>query len=593
MIEKRLTLLRNELQREHLAAYIFLSSDPHNGEYVPNHWKGREWISGFNGSAGIAVVTMTSAALWTDSRYFIAATQQLEGTEFQLMKEKVKGTPTIAQWLGKELFDSKEKEVGIDGMTAPYYYVQTLREELKMSGGLLLRTNFDPLELIWTDRPPIPKGEIMLHDLRYAGEKSEEKIARTRRALLQKHADGVLVTSLDDIAWLLNLRGKDVHCNPVFVSYLLITSYHVILFIDSQKLTPEVKTYLSNIGVETKEYNDVAKTLAKYPDYSILIDEKVVNYTLATAVRCKQIIRSESPIAAMKAVKNEVEIAGFRKAMLRDGVAMVRFLCWLKNAVENEKVTEMTADEKLTAFRAEQELYAGPSFDTIAGYQEHGAIVHYEATKETDVELRPEGFLLIDSGAQYFDGTTDITRTIALGPLTDEQRQVYTLVLKAHIQLEMAKFPVGTAGTQLDCLARKPLWQAGMNYLHGTGHGVGAFLNVHEGPHQIRMEWKPTPLCKGMTITDEPGIYIEGHFGVRIENILLVKEFLNTDFGTFLQFETLTLCPIDTTPVIKEMLSTEEIEWLNTYHKKIYDTLMPLLHDETERAWLKTATQTI
>ncbi len=593
MTDERLQLLRKEMRREHLAAFIFPSTDPHAGEYVPDHWKGREWISGFDGSAGTAVVTMTSAALWTDSRYFLAAAEQLKGTEFQLMKLKIEGTPTIAEWLGKELYESKEKEVGIDGMTVAYDDVEELKMELRQNGGLTLRVNFDPLERIWADRPPIPEDPVFIHDLKYAGEKAEDKIARVRAALRQKHADGMIVSALDDIAWLLNLRGSDVHCNPVFVGYLLLTSRKVTLFTDSRKLSAEVSVYLHSLGVETKKYTEVAKSLSRYPDYSILIDGSTLNYTLATAVKCPKIIRSASPIPSMKTVKNATEIAGFRSAMLRDGVAMVKFLHWLQPAVERGGVTEISVDRKLTALRAAQDLYTDLSFDTIAAYGEHGAIVHYEATEETDVELKPEGFLLLDSGAQYRDGTTDITRTIALGPLTEEQRKVYTLVLKGHIQLELAKFPKGASGTQIDCLAREAMWREGMNFLHGTGHGVGSFLTVHEGPHQIRMEWKPEPLRAGMTVTDEPGIYLDGRFGVRIENTLLIKDYMTTEFGQFLQMEPLTLCPIDTDPIIMEMLTHEEVEWLNSYHKTVYERLSPLLDNEEEREFLKEKTKAV
>ncbi|MCD8282582.1 MAG: aminopeptidase P family protein [Prevotella sp.] len=588
VIIDRLLRLRKELKREKLAAYIFLSTDPHCGEYVPEHWKGREWISGFTGSAGIAVVTMSSAALWTDSRYFLAAERELADTEYVLMKEGLAGTPAVAAWLGRELSDGNCKEVGIDGTAASYDYISALKMELRQNGGLLLRTNFDPLERIWTGRPPLPKGLIRRHDLRYAGEEAASKLARTRSALRTIHADGTLVTTLDDIAWLLNLRGSDVRRNPVFISYLLITSRTTVLFTDSAKLDAGVKAYLSSLGIDIKEYNEVQKALAAYPDYSILIDGKLTNHRLATAVKCKHIIYGASPVPALKAVKNAAEISGFRRAMLRDGVAMVKFLYWLKPAVLHGGVTERAVDERLTAFRAEQELFCGLSFDTIAAYGAHAAIVHYEATPATDTELKPEGFLLIDSGAQYLDGTTDITRTIPLGPLSDEQRRVYTLVLKGHIRLEMAKFPAGrTAGTQLDCLAREALWRAGMNYLHGTGHGVGSFLNVHEGPHQIRQEWCGTPLAAGMTVTDEPGVYLEGRFGVRIENTLLVTDYVQTEFGRFLQFEPLTLCPIDTSPIIRELLGEEEIAWLNAYHAKVYDALCPLLSDAGERAWLR------
>lgn len=589
LINQRLAALREVMQREHLSAFIFPSTDPHNGEYVPDRWKGREWISGFNGSAGTAVVTMTGAALWTDSRYFIAAEEQLAGTEFQLMKLKVDGTPSIPHWIGTQLVDSVSKEVGVDGTVLCTAEVEDLIAELRSEGGLTLRTNFDPLKEIWCDRPAVPLSKAEIHPLEFAGEAADSKILRIRKALRQKHADGMLIAALDDIAWTLNLRGSDVHCNPVVVSYLLITSQTATLFVDSRKITAEVEIYLHSVGVDVREYYEVTSALAHYPDYNILIDPNEINYTLAKAIRCQQILRGASPVPLLKCVKNKAEIDGFRNAMLRDGVAMVKFLHWLIPAVEKGGETEISVDKKLTALRAEQDRFRDISFDTIAGYQEHGAIVHYEATPETDVPLCPEGLLLLDSGAQYQDGTTDITRTIALGPVTEEQKRVYTLVLKGHIQLELAKFPDGAAGTQIDALARECLWREGLNYLHGTGHGVGSYLNVHEGPHQIRMEWKPTPLRAGMTVTDEPGIYLADRFGVRIENTLLVKEYMETEFGRFLGMESLTLCPIDKTPILASMLSEEEIEWLDRYHEKVYEKISPFLNDD-EREWLRAAT---
>ena len=584
-VNQRIEALREVMKREHLAAFIFPSTDPHQGEYVPDHWKGREFISGFNGSAGTAVVTMTSAALWTDSRYFIAAEEQLRGTEFQLMKLKMPGTPTIAEWIGKEC--GAGSEVGLDGMVNSANEVKELIADLRQQGGITLRTNLDPLALVWTDRPVIPENSVEIYPMQYAGESCHEKLARIRKALREKHADGMLVSALDDIAWTLNLRGTDVHCNPVFVSYLLISSKNVTLYINKVKLTPEVETYLKAEGVEVAPYEDVAKGLKAYFEYNILLDPNEVNYTLYKQVT-REIVEVESPVKLMKTVKNATEIEGFKSAMLKDGIAMVKFLSWLKPAVEAGGQTEISIDKKLTSLRAEQPLYRDISFDTIAGYQTHGAIVHYEATPETDIPLKPEGFLLLDSGAQYLDGTTDITCTIALGPLTEEQKRIYTLVLKGHIQIELCKFPAGASGTQIDILAREAMWREGLNYLHGTGHGVGTYLNVHEGPHQFRMEWKPAPLVAGMTITDEPGIYLEGKFGVRIENTLLITPYKETQFGQFLQFESLTLCPIDTTPIVKEMLLDEEIAWLNQYHKQVYDTLAPHLNND-EATWLKQA----
>ena len=591
-INQRLEDLREMLRREHLAAFIFPSTDPHQSEYVADHWKSREWISGFNGSAGTAVVTLTSAALWTDSRYFLAAEEQLKGTEYQLMKQKLEGTPTIAEWIGKEC--GPGAEVALDGWCSSASSVKELIADLRKQGGITLRTNFDPLKTIWSGRPAIPENPVEIYPLEYAGEAAHDKIARIRKALREKHADGMLMAALDDIAWTLNLRGADVHCNPVFVSYLLISSKDVTLYINKEKLTPEVSAYLKAEGVGVDAYENVKKGLKDYFEYNILLDPDEVNYALYDVVRKQEtgvrsataIVEEESPVKRMKTVKNEREIAGFRSAMLKDGIAMVKFLKWLDSRKELQ--TEISIDQKLTSLRAEQPLFRGISFDTIAGYAEHGAIVHYEATPETDVPLKPESFLLLDSGAQYLDGTTDITRTIALGPLTDEMKKVYTLVLKGHIQIELCKFPSGASGTQIDILARKDMWREGLNYLHGTGHGVGSYLNVHEGPHQIRMEWKPAPLAAGMTVTDEPGVYLAGKFGVRIENTLLITPYQETEFGKFLQFESLTLCPIDKSPIVVEMMTQEELEWLNDYHQHVFDTLSPYLNAD-EKEWLSDA----
>lgn len=591
-IELRLARLRELMKREHLSAFIFPSTDAHQSEYVADHWRGREWISGFNGSAGTAVVTMESAALWTDSRYFLAAEEQLEDTEYQLMRLKMEGTPTIAEWLGKELQDVQSPEVGLDGMVNSYNYVKDLSYSLRKLGGITLRTNLDPLEQIWENRPSLPANPVEIQPLEYAGETLASKVVRIRKSLRELHADGMLVSALDDIAWTLNLRGTDVHCNPVFVSYLLIESDKVSLFVDDNKLSPEVKQYLQDNQVSLYNYNKVEKCLESYSEYNILLDGDETSYYLWKTVKCQEIVAAASPIPAMKAVKNEAEIEGYRSAMLKDGVAMVKFLKWLKPAVEAGGQTEISIDEKLTSLRAEQKLFRDISFDTIAGYAQHGAIVHYEATPETDVVLKPEGLILIDSGAQYQDGTTDITRTIALGAVSEEMKHIYTLVLKAHIQLELVKFPDGASGTQLDAVGRECMWREGYNFLHGTGHGVGSYLCVHEGPHQIRMEWMPTPLRAGMTLTDEPGLYLAGKFGVRIENTVLISDYMSTEFGKFLQIEPLTLCPIDTTPIDVDMLLPEEIDWLNAYHHSVYEKLSPFL-DEEEKIWLENATKPI
>ncbi len=592
IIAQRLSDLRDLLRREHLSAFVFPSTDPHNSEYVPDRWKGREWISGFNGSAGTAVITLHSAALWTDSRYFLAAEEQLSGTEFQLMKLKIAGTPTISEWLGAELRDIEGAEVGVDGMVNSMASVEALMSDLRHEGGITVRTNLDPLETVWTDRPQIPADKVNIQPLEFAGETTLSKLARIRKELRSLHADGMLVSALDDIAWTLNLRGTDVHCNPVFVSYLLISGSSATLYINKEKLTSEVEAYLQSQGVATAGYAEVRQGIKDYAEYNILLDPNETSHTLSCLVQTQETIRHNSPIPAMKAVKNEAEIRGYRSAMLKDGIAMVKFLRWLKPAVEAGGQTEISIDRKLTALRAEQPLFKDISFDTIAGYGTHAAIVHYEATPETDIVLEPHGFLLLDSGAQYVDGTTDITRTIALGPVTDYEKHIYTLVLKGHIQLELCKFPSGASGTQMDIMAREAMWREGLNYLHGTGHGVGAYLNVHEGPHQFRMEWMPAPFVEHMTVTDEPGIYLPGRFGVRTENTLIITHYMDTEFGTFLQFEPLTLCPIDTTPIIKSELLDEEVDWLNSYHKHVYEVLAPHLDDD-DRAWLQQATQAI
>ena len=604
-ISERLAALREVMKREHLAAFIFPSTDPHCGEYVPAHWKGREYISGFNGSAGTAVVTLHEAALWTDSRYFIAAEEALRDTEYVLMKEKIEGTPTIAQWIARMVLRADlesrsigstqsclSTEVGIDGMVCSAAEVMSLKEELRDYGGLTLRTNFDPLSQIWHDRPPLPAEPIVIHPIKYAGETCPSKICRVRAAMRELHVEGMLVSTLDDIAWVLNLRGNDVPCTPVFLAYLLITNDDVTLYVDQDQLNDEVRNYLSACGVRVGDYTKVKEALQSYDGYNILIDPSATCCTLYKAA--KRVESTSSPIPVLKAVKNETEIAGFRSAMVRDGVAMVRFLHWLDESMSSgEMVTELTASRKLYDFRAEQALFKGISFDTISAYGAHGAIVHYEPTPDSDIPLEPRGFLLVDSGGQYLDGTTDITRTIPLGPLTDVERLVYTLVLKAHIALERLVFPDGATGTQLDAVAREPLWREGLNYLHGTGHGVGSFLNVHEGPHQIRMEWKPARLHAGMIVTDEPGIYLAGRFGVRIENTLLivsadVPSSLTPEFK-FLTFESLTHCPIDLRPVIPSLLTREEIDWLNTYHERVRKALSPHL-DMEDIAWLEAAT---
>lgn len=591
-IAARLAALREEMRREHLSAFIFPSSDPHNSEYVPSRWEGRKWISGFDGSAGTAVVTLHSAALWTDSRYFLAAEEQLAGTEFQLMRERVDGTPSIAEWIATEIEGAESSEIGVDGMCMTYAECSDLKTDLKHNGGITVRTNLDILDRIWTDRPSVPLNPVSIQPIEYAGESCHDKLGRIRSSLLHRGAGGMLMTQLDDIAWTLNLRGTDVHCTPVFVAWLIVAEEVAVLYIKDEKLSPEVIEYLNAEGVAVDDYDNIIDALNSYDGYTLLIDPATTNYTLSQLRGNFNLVSAPSPVPEMKAIKNEVECNGFRNAMQRDGVAMVKFLKWLEEAVPKGCETELSVSAKLRQLRAEQPLFKDESFDTIAGYEEHGAIVHYEPTPDTDVPLRPEGFLLLDSGAQYLDGTTDITRTIQLGKVTDLHRRVYTLVLKGHLSLQNLCFPRGAAGTQLDAVARVAMWREGMNFMHGTGHGVGSYLSVHEGPHQIRQEYRPAPMLEGMTVTDEPGLYLAGKFGVRIENTLLTVPYMTTEFGKFLRFEPLTLCPIDTRPIVVDMLSTEELGVLNAYHKMVYERLSPML-DEEHKAWLADKTRSL
>lgn len=591
-IAARLAALREEMRREHLSAFIFPSSDPHNSEYVPSRWEGRKWISGFDGSAGTAVVTLHSAALWTDSRYFLAAEEQLAGTEFQLMRERVEGTPSIAEWIATEIEGAESSEIGVDGMCMTYAECSDLKTDLKHNGGITVRTNLDILDRIWTDRPSVPLNPVSIQPIEYAGESCHDKLGRIRSSLLRRGAGGMLMTQLDDIAWTLNLRGTDVHCTPVFVAWLIVAEEVAVLYIKDEKLSPEVIEYLNAEGVAVDDYDNIIDALNSYDGYTLLIDPATTNYTLSQLRGNFNLVSAPSPVPEMKAIKNEIECNGFRNAMQRDGVAMVKFLKWLEEAVPKGCETELSVSAKLRQLRAEQPLFKDESFDTIAGYEEHGAIVHYEPTPDTDVPLRPEGFLLLDSGAQYLDGTTDITRTIQLGKVTDLHRRVYTLVLKGHLSLQNLCFPRGAAGTQLDAVARVAMWREGMNFMHGTGHGVGSYLSVHEGPHQIRQEYRPAPMLEGMTVTDEPGLYLAGKFGVRIENTLLTVPYMTTEFGKFLRFEPLTLCPIDTRPIVVDMLSTEELGLLNAYHKMVYERLSPML-DEEHKAWLADKTRSL
>lgn len=589
IIHKRIKELRSFLEEKGLHAFIIPSTDSHLSEYPASHWASREWISGFTGSAGTVVVTREKAGLWTDSRYFLQAASQLNGTEIDLYKEGLPGTPTIEEWLIGEL--GKGEYVGIDGSVYAAKEALTLTHKLNMKG-LHLISDYDPFETIWHDRPEIPKNPIFILPEEYSGESARDKIARICDSVEKAGAQSLLVASLDTIAWIFNIRGNDVKCNPVAVSYTYISKEETVIFIDPKKLTKETSDYLKGEGVTIAEYGKIFDYVSQVKT-SICLDSNKVTFKLYNTITSgNRIIDIPSPADLMKSIKNNVEIQGFNNAMERDGVALVRFLMWAEKAIPAGGVTEIMIPAKLVEFRSKQKNFVGESFDTISGYGPNGAIVHYHVTEDSSLEIKPEGFLLVDSGAQYFDGTTDITRTLAVGPLTEQMKKDYTMVLKGHISLAMAIYPQGTRGSQLDILARKALWDNGLNYLHGTGHGIGHFLNVHEGPQNIRMNENPTTLQPGMVTSNEPGLYRAGQYGIRIENLILTQHETTTEFGDFYSFKTLTLCPIDKAPIIKEMLTEKEIEWFNLYHQFVYDRLSPLLTEE-EKNWLKEKTDEI
>ena len=585
-IRKRISALRSLMQSKSISAYITYSTDPHSGEYVPAHWESRKWITGFTGSAGTAVITPDDGGLWTDSRYFIQAEEQLTDTGLKLFKERMPETPSIPQWLCRVL--KKGERVGIDGYTTSLQTVNELRNELSVYGIEVVMIE-DPYKTIWNDRPDLPDNKPFILEEKYSGESASSKISTIRNHISNTGTDYILISALDEIAWTLNMRGTDIECNPLFVSYLLISEKEATLYINKNKLTETTVDYLQSQGVGHRNYEDIESDLTAISGRKIAMSPSINFAMYNAASEHNTVFIQASPVSKYKAVKNQTEINGFRNAMLRDGVAMVRFLIWLQKNIGNGNLTELSIDEQLYKERSAMENFRGISFATIAGYQEHGAIVHYEADEQSASTLKPEGLLLIDSGAQYLDGTTDITRTIPLGPTTEEQKKDYTLVLKGFIQLAMAEFPQGTCGTQLDVLARLSMWKEGINYGHGTGHGVGHFLNVHEGPHQIRMNNVPTPLQPGMTVTNEPGIYRTDKYGIRTENTMLTVPSRKTDFGEFYKFEQLTLCPINTEAILWNMLSSEEISWLNEYHETVYSKLSPLLSDE-EKQWLRNAT---
>lgn len=591
-ISERLSALRKFMETRHLDAFIVPSTDPHLSEYPPKRWECRKWITGFTGSAGTAVITMKQAGVWTDSRYFLQAAQQLEGTGFDLFKMGMPETPDMIDWIVEQVGNGGK--VGIDGMVYATSEAKTLKNKLE-SKGIALETRFDPFEEIWKDRPEIPKNKIFTLPKEITGESTKNKIKRIVEEIEKAGAEGIVIATLDAVAWTFNIRGNDVEYNPVAVAYGYVSKNESVLFIDPDKLTPPIASELQSQGVKTANYNHIFDYIEELPEKTtICVTESKINYTLYQhlSARCK-VIDLPSPIDLMKSMKNETELNGFRRAMVKDGIALTRFYMWLEKTVPTGTVTEMTIAEKLREFRSQQEQYMGESFGTIAGYAAHGAIVHYSATPESNSIIEPRGLLLIDSGAQFMHGTTDITRTVALGEIAPQMKSDYTKVLKGHIALATAIYPEGTRGSQLDILARKPLWDNCETYWHGTGHGIGHFLNVHEGPQNIRTEENPTPLKQGMVTSNEPGIYRTDQYGIRIENLVVTQEYKKTeDFGTFYHFETLTLCPIDTKPIKTERLTEKEKTWLNNYHRMVYDKLQHHLNEE-EKAWLKEKTKAI
>lgn len=586
---KNLEALRAQMRQLRVDAVIIPGTDPHQSEYVSDHWKLRNWVSGFTGSNGTAVVTLDQAGLWTDSRYFLQADAELEGSGFDMHKEDVPGEATIEEWLVENLHDGAV--LAVDGYLFSIIKAAQL-EELCGRNGLRFASDFNIADRVWTeDRPARPTGKIYIHDEKYAGESASSKIERILAEVENAGAESIFIPSLDEIAWTLNLRGDDVAFTPVFVSYLYLSADERVLFIDDVKVDADVRAYLKSIGVKVRAYDEVKDYLGSISTHeTIMLDPAKVSDTLSRALDCMKVYAT-SPVAMLKAVKNDVQLEGTRRAMERDGAALVRLFMWLEQNAGTGKYTELDVWDKGIEFRSQSELYRGDSFGMIAGYKEHGAIVHYSASKESASTLAADGLLLIDSGAQYLDGTTDITRTLTLGNPTADEIHDYTLVLKGHLALARAQFPAGTRGSQLDALARIYLWEEGMSYLHGTGHGVGHFLAVHEGPQNIRLNENPTTLQPGMITSDEPGVYKAGKYGIRIENLVLtVPGEHSEEFGDFYRFEVLTLFPYDRSLIDCSMLTAQEIAQINNYHKQVHDRLSPYLND-TEKQWLAEKTQ--
>lgn len=591
-IPERIAALREVMKEKKIDAYIIPSSDPHLSEYPADRWKSRGWISGFDGSAGTVVITADKAGLWTDSRYFLQAGIQLEGSGIELYKLALPETPTIPEFLLHEL--QSGQTVGTDGLTCSVAEAAKLEKALKRKE-IRLETAYDLIDLIWKDRPAVPGNPLFEMPVELSGKAVHEKLDEINNHLRKEGADCGILAALDEVAWTFNIRGTDVTYNPVVISYAFISEDESVLFIDPKKITAEAAENLKKEGVVLADYTMIQKYLSRLPENSrVFIDPAKTNISLYNALpKGCTIIEGITPANHLKSIKNETEIKGFRNATVKDGIALTRFYIWLeKKLAAGEKVTELDASARLTALRAEQPQYIMDSFESITGYAGHGAIVHYAPTPETDVELKPESLLLMDSGAQYLDGTTDITRTVALGEPTEQMKKDFTRTLKGMIGIAKCKFPAGIRGCQLDVLARKALWDAGINYLHGTCHGIGHCLNVHEGPQSIRMEENPVPLKPGMVMSDEPAMYRTGEYGIRTENMILIREDSETEYGKFYGFDTLTLCYIDTKLIMVPMLSVRERAWINKYHQMVYDLLSPHLNEE-EKAWLKEKTAEI
>ncbi|WP_257252788.1 aminopeptidase P family protein [Endozoicomonas sp. SESOKO3] len=587
---EKLAALQSAMKSQNIHAWIIPSSDPHQSEYVADRWNGRAWLSGFDGSAGTLVVLQERAALWTDGRYFLQAEEQLAGSGIELMKQGQPDVPPINRWITDTLDEGQV--IGFDGTVVSLRFVRNLKK-LFDSKSLLLKTDLDLLNDIWKDRPAMPAEPVALHSDGMAGKSREEKLAEVREAMTEAGADHILMAALDDIAWLFNLRGSDVECNPVFMAYAHITKDSARLFIDDSRLEKEALEALKASSVELCAYSAVADSLSLLNDTTLLIDPATTCQWLFDVIaESVCVVEATSPAKNLKAVKNPVEIKRMNDCHRRDGVAIVRFMRWLEGQISTGTLTEVSLDENLQAFRAMAPEFKGPSFSTIAGYGPNGAVIHYRAEEETCLTIQPKGLLLVDSGGQYPDGTTDITRTFACGDMTEEERKDYTLVLKCHINLARARFLRGTRGIQLDTLARQPAWAEGQNYNHGTGHGVGYFLNVHEGPQSVSQYFLDVALKPGMLITNEPGMYRNGKHGIRIENIMLVEEDIKTEFGDFYKLKDLTLAPIDTRPLLLDRLNSEEVEWLNKYHDRVRRELSPLLEGE-DLEWLIKATEAI